>query len=117
MVNQCTKFHWKRTNHKEVRGTKTPFTSFYCLRLFVVVYKLVISVPMNSYHGTSVYQVSLLEVKHEILKCLVIIQDNLCHPLSTTVLIVISSSYTTPTRGCASGLSTHSFGYLRKHPK
>ena len=40
---------------------QTPFTSFYYPRLFVVVYKLVISFLMNSYHGTSVYQDSLLE--------------------------------------------------------
>ena len=33
-------------------------------RLFVVVYKLVISVLMNSYHGKLVYQVSLLEDPH-----------------------------------------------------
>ena len=37
---------------------QTQFTSFYCLRLFVVVYKfkLVISVSINSHHG---YQISL----------------------------------------------------------
>ena len=29
--------------------------------MFVVVYKLVMFVLMNSHHGTSVYQVSLLE--------------------------------------------------------
>ena len=38
---------------------QTKFTSFYCLGLLVVV--LVISVSMNSHHGTSVYQISLLE--------------------------------------------------------
>ena len=60
MVHQCTKFHCERTHHKQVIGTIT-FHKFFCLRLFVVVYKLVISVLMNSYHGTSVYEVSLLE--------------------------------------------------------
>ena len=38
---------------------QTPFASFYCLRLFVVVYKLVVSVLINSSHGS--HQVSLLE--------------------------------------------------------
>ena len=40
---------------------QTPFTSFYCPRLFVVVYKLVVSDSMNFHHGTSVYQGLLLE--------------------------------------------------------
>ena len=39
---------------------QTTFTSLHFLRLFVVVYKLVIFVLVNSYHWTSVYQVSLL---------------------------------------------------------
>ena len=50
-VHTCTKFHCYRTQHKQVIGK----TAFHCLRLFVVVYKLVIYVTMNSYHGTSVY--------------------------------------------------------------
>ena len=40
---------------------QTLFASFYCLRLIVIVYKLVIYVSMNSHHGKSVYQGSLLE--------------------------------------------------------
>ena len=41
----------------QVRGTDT----IYQFLLPEAVYKLVVSVSMNSYHGTSVYQVSLLE--------------------------------------------------------
>ena len=43
--------------HKQVMGE----TTLNCLRLFVVVYELVISASMNSYHGKSVNQVLLLE--------------------------------------------------------
>ena len=35
------------THHKKVTSPKTQFTSFYCLRLFVVVYKLVVFAMMG----------------------------------------------------------------------
>ena len=42
-------------------------TNIYCLRLFVVVYKLVNSASINSYHSTSVYQVLLVEDQPQVI--------------------------------------------------
>ena len=63
LAHQCTKFHCESIHHKQVIGTNTIYKIFRrflgLFRLFVVVFKLVIFVLTNAYHGTSVYQVSL----------------------------------------------------------
>ena len=59
LVHQCAKFHCERTHHKQVIGTNTVYTSLYCLRLFVAVYKLVMLILMMGWIVLSLWVLGL----------------------------------------------------------